>query len=58
MTSPPLGATALSVIRPVEVLPPFTEAGITRKVRIVGGLIVRVADSVTPLRDPEIEAVV
>ena len=58
MASPPFGATAFRVILPVEVLPPFTEIGITRKVRIVGGLIVRVADSVTPLRDPEIEAVV
>ena len=41
---------------PVELLPPFTDAGDKVSDRTVGGLIVSVAVSVTPFKAAEIEA--
>ncbi len=55
-TSPPFGAVAVNVTLPVELLPPLTDAGDNVSVKIVGGLIVRVAESVTPFRTAEIVA--
>jgi hypothetical protein len=57
MTRPPVGAAALTVTVPVLDFPGATVAGLKVTDLIVGGVIVSVADCVTPLRLPEIDAV-
>jgi hypothetical protein len=56
--TPPVGAAVPRVIVPVEVLPPNTEVGLRLSPVTAGGLMVKLADSDTPLRLPEIVATV
>jgi hypothetical protein len=53
---PPVGAALLILIVPVADDPPLTLAGLTVRETRAGGLIVSVADWVTPLKEPEILA--
>jgi hypothetical protein len=55
---PPVGATPVRVTVPVDEVPPVTEVGLSETPLRVGGLMVRVADWLTPLKLPCIVAVV
>ena len=57
-TIPSFGAGAFIVTLPVELLPPLTVVGDKVSDKTVGGLMVRVAVSVTPLSAAEIVALV
>ena len=55
-TKPPEGAAPVNVTVPVEEVPPFTLVGLTDIEEIAGGLTVKVAVFVVPLRVPDIVA--
>lgn len=56
--NPPVGAGPLIVTDPVTEVPPMTVVGLREKPLMTGGVIVRVAETVVPPSEADIEAVV
>ena len=55
---PPIGAAVPMVTVPLDVFPPFTEAGLSVRPVSIGGFIVRLAEADAPFKFPVIVATV